>query len=524
MNANGDMGEEKPDFNKLWENAVREFPPDPAGAVGKLVNAWAKLLGSEVVRYDKEENAAIFLMDLSQLMLRGLDTNILMVVHPTEDPVKKKRIYELVEYSAEKATAAHCLCFVLFLQEHALISKDLHPELIDIVILDGESVKRQFTLGMPDTILFNSITRQVRISRLCPFDTTRPARGDMFTGRREEIRSLVQSLDTNYLVTGSRRVGKSSLLCKAADILKKREAMKDRVHLFYCETWSGFSSGAKHIANILDPREEERIAKAPFNLIKLLRVQSNHGNKKLILFFDEFDGVVDHESSGGWTLTSCLQTAVEKGYIRVTFAGYRSVLKLQETADSPFHQKLLMLRLPPLDETDAFSLFILPFQRLGISVRDPDLLSKKILDLSGGYPFVIQFYGERLFQKIIRKEDQELTIDDIRIFEESFEFDEYIIGHFLENTEGVERLLALYFTYHSNNELWSEEDFRKRLFDDGLRMNIEAIHHATRNLVLANIFKYDNGRYSFIFPAFGEQLKRHWTDLDIIDLYNTGGL
>jgi len=519
------MKRKKPDFDSLWENAINEFPPDPSGAVGQLINEWANLLGSEVVRYGKEENTAVFLIDLSQLMLRGLDTNILMVVHPTDDPIKEKRIYELLEYSAEKAAAAHCLCFVLFLQQKKSISRKLHPELIDIVVMDRESIRKQFLSGITDTILFNIITKQVRISRLCPFDTTCPARGEMFVGRREELRSLVQNLDTNYLVTGSRRVGKSSLLFKASDILKRRKELRDRVHMFYCETWGGFKSGARHIANYIDPREEERIDKAPFNLVKLFRVNSNYGTKPLILFFDEFDRVADNEAKGDWTLSRCLLNAVEKKYIRVTIAGYRSVLKLEETVDSPFYHKLITQRLSPLDETDAFSLFIIPFHRLGIKVVHPDILSKKILNLSGGYPFVIQFYGERLFQKIIQKDSKELTVDDIQVFEDSFEFDEYIIGHFLENTEKFERLLAIYYALTDDNEPWSEDDFRKKLCNkEKLNLTIEDIHKAARNLVLANIFKFQNGSYSFIFPAFRKQLKRHWKDLDIRQVFTMGAL
>jgi AAA+ ATPase superfamily predicted ATPase len=510
-------------IEEIWEKAIREDSPDPNGAVGELINLWAKSLQSEVVWDRREENTAIFFIDLSNLMLRGLDTNILMVVHPAGNPEEEKKIYELLEYSAVKATAAHCLCFVVFLEEKARIAKDLHPELIDIVVLDGESVKKQFKSGAPEKILFDIILKQVNIARLCPFDTTRPARGDMFVGRRDEIRSLVQDIETSFLVTGSRRVGKSSLLLKASEILMKHDEYKDRVHLMYCETLSAFNESASHIVNLIDPKKERKALRNPQNLLRFFKVKSKYGEKPLILFFDEFDRITDFESKNDWQLLRCLQNAVEKKYIRVTFAGYRSVLQLNENNDSPFHQKLKFIKLPPLEEKDSFSLFILPFQRIGIKIVDPDFVSKKILHFSGGYPYVIQFYGEGLFEQIVRKETQELKPEDIFTFEESFAYNEYIIGHFLENTEKNERLLAILYAFSEDTNPWSEEDFRREIFTNGLHLNIEDIHKAARNLVLANIFEFQNSKFAFIFPIFREQIRKQWKSMEIKKAFESGG-
>ncbi len=64
-----------PPVEELWSHAVNESPPNPQGAVGKLVNFWAKTLNSEVVSFEEKENAALFLVDLSQLMLKGFELN-----------------------------------------------------------------------------------------------------------------------------------------------------------------------------------------------------------------------------------------------------------------------------------------------------------------------------------------------------------------------------------------------------------------------------------------------------------------
>ncbi|MGD2091586.1 MAG: ATP-binding protein [Candidatus Aminicenantes bacterium] len=513
-----------PSVEELWRHSVNESPPNPQGAVGKLVNFWAKTLNSEVVSFEEKGNAALFLVDLSQLMLKGLELNLLMVVHPANNREEEREIYDMLEFYAEKAAAAHCLCFVLFLQDEAPKSKELHPEFLDVVVIDGNDIKKQFLSSKPYSVLFKLIVNQIRISRLCPFDTTRPARGEMFRGRKEELRPLIQDLDTSIIVTGSRRVGKSSLIRRAVDILEKRTEYKNRVFFMNCETWGRYESCARQIANRIYLKKQFRIDKSTQNLLNFFKLQSGYGRRPLFLFLDDFDRVTEIDKFSGWRLLKVLHASVTNGWIRVVFVGYRSVPLIRDLNESPFFERIKQLRLPPLENKDAVDLFITPFQHVGIEVNEPEKVAQKIIATSAGYPFVIQFYGENLFHNVAEREEKVLKLEDIDKFEKSFEFGNFIAGFFSENTHRDERLLSLLYAYAEENENWNEGDFLKEVHDIGIKLTINEVHTACRNLVLANIFKYFDGKYDFVFPILKNQLISHWPNLDLKGLYETGGL
>jgi hypothetical protein len=470
-------------------------------------------VGSEVVSYQQAPGQAVFLLDLSQLMLRGLDTNVLVVAHPTGNEEEEDSLYASLERHAEAAAAAHCLCFVWLLGDKAPSVAGLRGRLLDVVVLGGTDLSAQLASPAPQEALLRAILGQVKVGRLCPFDTTRPARGAMFVGRSEELRTLVQDRETAFLVSGARRVGKSSLLCRVHEVLRRRYEGEERVFLLPCETWHSFESAARQIAVALESKREERAGLGPQSLLTLLRRKSHRGRRPLVLIFDEFDNMAEADSRAGWGLAECLHSAVEGNLVQLIFCGFREVMRLKDSHASPFSEKLRTLRLPALDRDDVKSLFLAPFRRVGVHPRDPDAILRRVFHASAGHPFVVQFYGEAVFGLLARQNANEITPADIDAFERSFEFDDYIVSYFYENTRERERVLAFLLALSDQGQGWSEEDFEESLRNIDMNPLYEDIHCACRNLVLVNIFRFDDGRYDFVFPAFRRQIRQRYPHL-----------
>jgi hypothetical protein len=90
-----------PPVEELWGHAVKESPPNPQGAVGKLVNFWAMTLNSEVVSFEKKENTALSLLDLSHSILPF--SRILLSRFAI-------RLNKEVDYRGEEYLAPYLLC------------------------------------------------------------------------------------------------------------------------------------------------------------------------------------------------------------------------------------------------------------------------------------------------------------------------------------------------------------------------------------------------------------------------------
>ncbi|MCP4344834.1 MAG: GTP-binding protein, partial [Desulfobacterales bacterium] len=142
-----------------------------------------------------------------------------------------------------------------------------------------------------------------------PFNTGTPAKSDGFFGRRkilDEIKSFIRNpYEHNLLISGQRRIGKTSLLRKIQD--------EKNLHVFGKPIYFNLQNKAKIELSQLLFELADRItqdidlkislekvqfynedSKHTFNTEFLPRVfENNAGNKPLILLFDEFDVIGD---------------------------------------------------------------------------------------------------------------------------------------------------------------------------------------------------------------------------------------
>ncbi len=526
-------------FTSLWNKACREAEPDPHGAAGELMAALGQLLDVEQVEVAQFESQACFLFDLSSLGFKGMDHNVVMVAHAPVNDQEAQRQAELLE-GQKLASSAEGFCFQVLLCQQIPAANPFLPSSLEVVSLAGEELERLFASRAPHFVLFEVIRRQVSLQKLCPYNTTQEARGAMFRGRRVELAHLEDDLQTDFAVIGARRIGKTSLLKRACQVLRRRAEFRERAIYFNCLSWGSADDCFHRLAHRVDPKKEPRIQLGGRrNAAYMLERRSRRGARPLLLFFDELDRVVDEDSENGWPFFSVLAEAVGERWARVVFAGYRSMSWLMTDkasrhsgsharADTPFHGRLKDLSMEPLSRKEIQGLICDPFRSLGIPIRQEELVLERIWDATKGYPFLTQFYGERLFRFASERSPQEVYLEDVdRLEDDDFSLNDFLIAHLLENTidrgspVAAERLCAYTYAHHGNGKEWSDGDFlrecereRRRFsfrYVEGVDRVLE-LRQALRNLVHAGILSFRNGKYSLTFPLLGPILRRSYPD------------
>jgi hypothetical protein len=300
------------------------------------------------------------------------------------------------------------------------------------------------------------------------------------------------------------------------EILQAKGDAKDQTFFVTCQPCTDFLSAVRHIAAILDPKPEIRPDRASQEMLNLLRSHSSGGRRPLLLFLDEFDSVVRYDCDNNWPFLRCLHAATDGGWVRVVFAGWREVSKIQFADPSPFFKRLRHLNLPPLQRDDVRDLFVRPIRRMGIQIREEHDVVSHLLCQSAGSPHVIQFYGEQLFHAKSPLDSKELTLQEIQAAENTYHFDQYIMGHVFENTSELERAMLLAVT-QSSHERWTLADFQRALQATGPQADLPAIDHACRNLVAANIFEFDDAAYKLLYPGVRDRIRRNWQGVTLAD-------
>ncbi len=498
-------------FPSLWQNACRENPPNPNGAVGELMSALGDVLDVEIVEYGQVASAGLFLLELSSLGFKGMDLNVIMVTHPnTSDEEARLHAHLITEY--KDAVQSIGFCFHIALCEEP--QPNLYvPSSLEAVYVCGLDLERLFNAQVPSAALFDIIRRQIGLRELCPFNTTREARGAMFKGRASELRSLVNDMDNQFLVTGARRIGKTSLLKRAQSVLNSKRETRNRSFYFDCYTWSDYWDCAHRLVQKVLPKGDLRLELGSRNLFHLLHRESAGGKRPFILFFDECDRLVDHEKSSDWPFFSFLQEAMDYNYIRVTFAGFRSVQEISRSKYSPFFGAIKDIRTQPLSNSEVKNLLADPFSTMGIPFIDANHILEKVHKRSGGHPFLVQFYGERLFDKAMGKSPQQVYPENVDEIENDFELTNFLKSHFLWNTMNSvtpslsERLCAVIYALYGKYEPWTERDFLDACHSHSeTSICLDDVQKAVTNLYYSCILGFSKDRYSFTFPLLRDTI------------------
>ncbi len=516
-----------------------ESLPDPAGAAGELMASLARKMGVEQVQYERVGEAALFLVDLGTLGFTGMDLNVFMITLPPRDDTSREAQLQLLrEYASVVRTFG--LCFHIILGPTPPSRDRLHLPEWHVVRIYREDLARIFSEPLPLSAFYALSRNQIDLSNLCPYNTTKVARGSMFVGRRRELHRLVDELDRDFVVGGARRIGKTSLLTRAFDELDRAlnprrrdhdaEAQPDnrRVFFFNGLNWKRWRDAARRITKEIEPKSEARVELNVTNLAKVIERQARRRHRPLLFFFDEFDEIADNDRAERWPFFSVMAEVMEARHARIVLAGYRSVPAIVDDRSSPLYDKLEVLELPALENKESHELIAPIMQNLGITLRHSNEFVQQIIADTANFPFMVQFFGQELFMKAAHSTGASLGPDDVNEVEARASTIDFIYRHYLDNTRdndriyALERACCLLYAKHLANcsgsrvlpDSWDVQNFLAGFDELGKELWEDEVHEALRNLTLAVILRNDSGRYSFALPMVPKMLKREYHDFD----------
>jgi hypothetical protein len=247
---------------------------------------------------------------------------------------------------------------------------------------------------------------QVMIAQRNPYNTGMPVRGHYFYGRAKLIEQLLTGPDRNVWVVGGRRIGKTSLLARIAEVADGAGQVAFNIAIDAAETVADLAASFLEDLEDDDPRMQRlglTLAalqdKTPAELIRALDRAAREHSIEVIMLLDEGEaliGIARHDDQ----ILKDLQHVIQRTQaLRVIVAATRRLLELDEICKSwdttRFLDPVAPYYLGSLERDEGLAL-LRQAQAPAPQAIDEAVVSA-ILDATSGHPYLLQSFASGLW-------------------------------------------------------------------------------------------------------------------------------
>jgi len=227
-----------------------------------------------------------------------------------------------------------------------------------------------------------------------PYRPGRYVTGPQFYGRQDILHTLEHADYRGAYIIGTRQMGKTSLL---------REMERQLLAFYVDVSYMGhdLSRWAKHLQRSVDrkrptydwlPDATATVAADFFDLLEQVAHAAGDNNQKVWLLLDEAEDLMSMEEAQPGFLVRLRGATEMLPVLRLTLAGYRSLLELREAIPphylSPLLGGFISFVLPPLSAAEATALICQ--EKMSPSIQVEEAVVKQILAEADGHPFLLQ--------------------------------------------------------------------------------------------------------------------------------------
>jgi hypothetical protein len=480
---------------------------------------WPELLrrlGDELGYAVHEKKEAMgykmFAIDLSSWKLRLSNYTPIIWVRSCDLELSSPRhlLQSLGDVIRERGLTRQIVLVLLDGDSQPFLDKATSP-LFSLVVIGAEEQKRILRSRRASGELLDTISAQVPIANLAPYETRSPVTGSRFFGREYEISRIISNPDTNHAVLGIRRIGKTSLLREVERVLREN---RDPAHIVYLECSDLLSTEdyVREVVRKLNPRELPRLhmQKYVFFFPDFLERMSRAYKGKIIFLLDEVDNLVLMQR-GSWDLFRMLRASANKGACQYVIAGFREAMREQYLLDSPFYNFAQEVRLSEFTRRQAYELIVTPMENLRVRITSKDEVVGRIYEETAGQPNLIQYYCMILLRQLDRIGQREVSPKSLIDVYSDEGFRSHLLTSFMQNTENRDKavvyavLLAL---KDAQPRCFSQPFIDAALRKRGITLPQDGIDQACSVLSLAGIIYRKGREYFFTSPVFTKVLEQ----------------
>jgi hypothetical protein len=277
----------------------------------------------------------------------------------------------------------------------------------DVVVVNHGELLAVGAAADAQQSLRRTVLPQVNLVTVAPYVTNGPTPPHFFFGREHELREIVDhATSASYVITGGRRVGKTSVLNCLHSMRLPAKNLRTLYH--DCSTTPTF---ADFLAAPLRDWQPAAPVSAPATFGDLLQAPPH--DKPLVLLLDEADKLIPSDRAANWRLFNTLRALVNAGHAQIVLSGERTLRDAMRDPTSPLFNFVNEILLGPLDYRAVEELVTRPMKQLELSLFEEQTLVRQIWAFTSGHPNVVQRLCRRLVERINQQGKRSITPDDV---------------------------------------------------------------------------------------------------------------
>ena len=404
------------------------------------------------------------------------------------------------------------------------------PTTPKFVFIEREEQRLIAQADSPSRLMLDILMRQVPRAQLAPYESSRPVFGSRFFGRDTEINRIKNHPDRSYVVTGLRRVGKTSLLKEVMRRMDEADPVDGKqTRRFYlnCAVIDSEEEFYRALAGGLDPLHQKELMRevgkaTRYRKLMFDRFYSLHGGT-ITIFLDDIDRLLTRAGDQSTLMdvmrsASSDETAAGHPKVRFILSGFRLAMHTSNSRDSAW-DFAEAIQLGPLMRNDVTRMIVGPLGGLRITIENQAGVVRRIHRETAGLPHNIQLYCRALLELLDSEQRDILTEDDLKYVYESETFQDYILESFRQEMRPEEKAIV-YALIAEPGDLTSQQLYTQRIMDDylkkrGLSLKGDVLDNCCRNLTSAGVFNRVGTNYEFAVPIF-QQILRETRDVELL--------
>ena len=440
----------------------------------------------------------------------AFDLNILeefpiIYIHKSE--FKKEDIQEILGLLSKINVYGIYFAILVVFENHeklrALVRNSVYKN--DFIIVNYDDLWDIVAAKSPIGQLKEQILKQVDLISISPYTVGGPAKKNMFFGRAEEEKTLVESITSkDFALLANRKAGKTSLLHRVVSQIREIASYRvfncdlqavDSYESFFQELASNYPE-FKSFENLNDPQ--------PIDFKKVVnKLKGEAYNSPIIFTFDEVDELLSFDIQFKEKLFKTFRSLSQQGNARFIFSGTTTLVNRFHNQDSPFFNFCNPIKLGLLEEKPAKDLILEPMQALGIKFEDEEEISQTILLITARQPNAIQYICSKLIKIINTKQQRLITGSDLKKTIDSYEFYEYFSSLIWGQSEALEKLVVyIMWPYSEFTEKQLIQEFKNK------QLPTVGLSKALETLQIYSTLSKDSEKYFFTFQEFAKIMEK----------------